>query len=397
MNDLKAKSKHRLQLGDLQFFNGGGAGIQNLDRADLSGREKRENLVSALESGDSEEFAKAMVNMAEGIQTQILQEASTMMSNHLNDERVLSDRGIHTLTSPEKEFYNEVIDAGGFDGVEKLVPATVIDRVFEELMQEHPILAKINFVNTTGVTKWVLKKGDVNPAWWGKLADDIKELLDDGFETVDMNLYKLSAFIPVINAMLELGPRWLDRYVRTVLLEAMAIALEEAIISGTGKDQPIGMIKDLKGSVVDGVYPNKTATPLADFGVKSLYKIRGDLSKAGKRKVRNIILAVNPNDYNYKLAEHVVYRNAAGQYMTNLPIDATIIESVSVPEGKLIAGMAKDYFMGVGSTRKIKKSSEYRFLEDETVYLTRMLANGRPKDNDSFKVYDISNIGAETP
>nr|WP_188942892.1 phage major capsid protein [Virgibacillus kapii] len=369
-------------------------GITNPDSVENQQNELKQDIVNAIESGDSEATAKALTAMAEGIQNEILQEAQTIVNDNMTDSRVLAERGIHSLTKEEKTYYNEVIEGKGFVGVERLVPKTVIDRVFEELIQEHPILARINFVNTTGVTQWVLKKGDVNPAWWGKLCDDIKELLDDGFETVDMNLYKLSAFIPVCNAMLELGPQWLDRYVRTVLAEAMAIALEEAIIAGTGKDQPIGMIKDLKGAVTDGVYPDKTAKALEEFSVKSLYAIRGDLSKNGKRKVSNIILAVNPNDYNYKLAEHVVYRNAAGQYMTNLPIDATIIESVSVPEGKLIAGLAKDYFMGVGSERKIKASTEYRFLEDETVYLTRMLANGRPKDNDSFKVYDISNIGA---
>ncbi len=385
----KVKTVQPLTL-DLQFFNGG---IQNLDREQNKQNELKQNIANALESGDSDEMAKALTGLAEGIQADILQEAQTLASSQLNDEKVLAQRGIHALTKEETEYYNEVIDGAGFDGVEKLVPATVIDRVFEELVQEHPLLDLINFVNTTGVTKWVLKKGDVNPAWWGKLVDAIKEQLDDGFETVDTNLYKLSAFLPVANAMLELGPRWLDRYVRTVLVEASAVALEEATVAGTGKDQPIGMIKDLQGSVVDGVYPDKTATALTDFGVKSLFKIRGDLSNNGKRKVRNMILLVNPNDYNYKLAEHVVYRNAAGQFMTNLPIDATIIESVAVPEGKLVAGMAKNYFMGVGSERKIASSKEYRFLEDETVYITRMLANGRPKDNSSFKVYDISQIG----
>ncbi|SEB15782.1 phage major capsid protein, HK97 family [Thalassobacillus cyri] len=384
---------NKLKL-DLQHF---GGAIQNLDREDNQQNELKQNIANALESGDSDKMAKALTSMAEGIQTQILQDAQTLVNDQINDERVLAERGIHSLTKEETEYYNEVIDGTGFAGVEKLVPATVIDRVFDELVAEHPILAKINFVNTTGVTKWILKKGNVNSAWWGKLVDAIKEQLDEGFETVDTNLYKLSAFLPVANAMLELGPRWLDRYVRTVLVEASAIALEEAVIAGTGEDQPIGMIKDLDGAVVNGKYPDKEATVLPDFSVKSLYAIRGDLTNAGKRKVRNIILVVNPNDYNYKLAEQIVHRNASGQFMTNLPIDATIIESVAMPQGKLVAGLAKDYFMGVGSERKVKASTEYRFLEDETVYITRMLANGRPKDNNSFKVYDINALGTADP
>lgn len=370
--------------------------IKNLDREENKQNELKHEIANALEKGDSESTAKALTAMAEGIQQEIINEAQSLVNDQMSDSRVLAERGVHALTKEETTYYNEVIEGEGFVGVEKLVPKTVINRVFEDLVREHPILARINFVNTTGVTEWVLKKGDVNPAFWGKLCADIKEKLDEGFETVDMNLYKLSAFIPVCNAMLELGPQWLDRYVRTVLAEAMAIALEEAIISGTGKDQPIGMIKDLEGGTNgDGEYHDKEAKPLEDFSVKSLYAIRGDLSNDGKRKVGNILLAVNPNDYNYRLANEVVFRNASGEFMTNLPIDATIIESVSVPEGKLIAGLSKDYFLGVGSERKIVASKEYRFIEDETVYLTRMLANGQPKDNDSFIVYDISSIGEE--
>ncbi|OMK58976.1 hypothetical protein [Clostridioides difficile] len=59
--------------------------------------------------------------------------------------------------------------------------------------------------------------------------------------------------------MLDLGAEWLDRYVRVVLTESISLGLEMGIVAGTGKDQPIGMMKDLKGSVVEGVYPDKTA------------------------------------------------------------------------------------------------------------------------------------------
>src|SRR5699024_6127433 len=300
----------------------------------------------------------------------------------------------HTLTKEETNYYNEVIDNDGFAGVEKLVPKTVINRVFEDLVKRHPLLQEITFVNTTGVTQWVVKKGEVNPAFWGKLCDDIKEKIDEGFETIDMNLYKLSAFLPVCNAMLELGPEWLDRYIRAVLGEAMSIGLEEAIIAGTGKDQPIGMTKDLNGGTNgEGEYQDKEAVALADFTIESLYGIRADLSNGGERSVGQVLLVVNPNDYNRKIAPAFTFLTAGGQFVYNMPIDAKVIESNAVEEGTMIAGLAKNYFLGVGSEQKILVSKEVRFIEDETVYLTRMLANGRAQDITSFIVYDIS--GAE--
>ena len=35
-------------------------------------------------------------------------------------------------------------------------------------------------------------------------------------------------------------------------------------------------------------------------------------------------------------------------------------------------GIAKNYFMGLGSQQKILKSDDYHFIEDETVYLAKM-------------------------
>ena len=281
-----------------------------------------------------------------------------------------------------------------FSGVEDLVPPTVIDRVFEELERGHELLKAISFVNTTGITKWITKKGNVNPAFWGKLTDAIKKKIDDGFEVVNTNLYKLSAYIPVAKSMLDLGPAWLDRYVRTVLAEAMAIALEEAIVNGTGKDQPIGMLKNLSGSVVEGVYPDKTATAITDLKPKTLGEsVMYPLTHDGKRTVNNVILVVNPADYWSKIFPATTFLTQNGTYVYGvLPIPAKIIESVAVPVGKMVAGVANDYFLGVGSTRKVEVAKELRIIEDEDVYVTKQYANGFPVDNNAFLVFDITGV-----
>jgi HK97 family phage major capsid protein len=372
--------------------------IKNLDREANKQNEMKEKLLNAIQGGDEEATAAAMVEFANSIQENIINEARTAVNKDLTDQQIMASRGLQVLTNDEKGYYNKVIANKGFAGVEELVPATVFERVFEYLKVNHPLLTHIQFVNTTGVTKWVVKKGNVNSAWWGKLTDTIKELLDNGFESIDTALYKLSAYIPVANAMLDLGPVWLDRYVREVLSESMAIALEEAIVNGTGKEQPIGMTKDLKGAVVDGVYPDKAATKLADLTPASLGKeVMAPLTKEGRRTVNNALIIVNPIDYWEKIFPATTFLTQSGSYVSGvLPIPATVVQSLAVPKGKMVAGLAPDYFMGVGSTQKIEASKEYKFLEDETVYLSKQYANGRPKDNESFLVFDISKIATTT-
>ena len=67
--------------------------------------------------------------------------------------------------------------------------------------------------------------------------------------------------------MLDLGPEWLDNYIRTILYEALANGLEDGIVNGTGKDEPIGMTKQVGDNVTvtAGVYPDKAVVKITKF------------------------------------------------------------------------------------------------------------------------------------
>lgn len=372
-------------------------GIKNLDLGNES-NEIRATLASALKENNNEKVTEALVRMAEGIQENLINEARSMVNTELNDIAILDRRGVAQLTSEERKYYNEVIEKRGFTDLTVTLPRTVFERVFEDLLQNHPLLSKINFVNTTATTEWIIRTTECEGAWWGKLTDSIKKELEHSFDKIQTGMYKLSAYMPVAKAMLDLGAEWLDRYVRTVLSEAISIGLELAIVAGTGKDQPIGMIKNLKGSVVEGVYPDKAATVLEDLRPITLgTKVMAPLTKNGKRAVPSVLMIVNPIDYWSKIFPATTILTANGVYLYGvLPIPGEVVQSVAVPEGKLIAGMAKDYFLGVGSTGKIEYSDEYKFVEDERVYIAKQYANGLPKDNDSFLVFDISKLDTNT-
>ena len=351
-------------------------------------------LLNAFKDGSEEAFGVAMTHFANEIQKVVLEEAK----NENDDQLIMSNRGQDILTSDEKKYYNEVIDNEGFEGVETLVPKTVFERVFEDLKNEHPLLSKIQFVNTTGVAEFITSRG-INPAWWGKLTSEIKEVLDNGFDTVDVKLFKLSGYIPVAKDMLDLGPTWLDRYVRTVLVESLQIGLENAIVDGDGVTQPIGMMRDIK-NVSDGKHVEKDSTPLSGFTPEALGELMGKFSKLVIDGVENetyrnikpedVIMLVNPTDYWTDVYPAITIQLANdGSYRTGLPLPFNIIESVAVPTGKIVVGVAKDYFMGLGSGLQIGVSDEVKFIEDQRVYLAKQYANGQPKANDSFIVLDL--------
>ncbi|MDB0345072.1 phage major capsid protein [Clostridioides difficile] len=366
--------------------------IKNLDEA--TNVELRTNLMEAIKSNDEEKITTAFLRMAEDIQSNLLKEARSIANTESIDRAILDKRGMPQLTSEERAYYSQVIEKRGFTDLEITMPRTIFDRVFDDLEQNHPLLSAITFENTTGVTEWVIRKTGTEAAWWGQLTDPVKKELEGGFAKINTVAYKLSSYLPVAKSMLDLGAEWLDRYVRVVLTESISLGLEMGIVAGTGKDQPIGMMKDLKGSVVEGVYPDKTAKPLADFKPNTLgTEIMAPLTNDGKRTVASVIMLVNPVDYWAKIFGATTMLTSNGTYVYGvLPIPGNIIQTVAVPKNKLIVGVAKDYFMGIGSAGKIEYSDEYKFLEDVRVYLAKQYATGTPKDNFSFLVFDIENL-----
>lgn len=358
----------------------------------------KEEIKNAIESGDSNAFAetvaKNIVANNEALMQSLVAEAKTF-NVHTADAGVLASRGFRALTAEEAKYYNAVQDAHSFEGLQ--LPATVFDRVFEDLRKDHPLLSKIRFQNVTGVTEWVIRVGDVENAWWGKLCEDIRKKLDVGFDIISTTLHKVSAYVPVCKAMLDLGPAWLDRFVREILAESVAGAIEEAIVAGDGVDKPVGMIYQL-ANVVDGAHTMKTPVALTNLSPATIgTQILAPLS-SGTKAGGEVLLLVNPNTYYAKLYSMFVTQDEYGQYrQQNLPFNGTIIESAYVPEDRLVVGYAKNYFMGVGSSLKIEYSDEFRFLDDQRVYITKQYANGRPRQDEDFLFFDISGFGADAP
>lgn len=368
--------------------------MKNKDTA-MSIKDLSKNIANAQ---TEEEFANAHVEFASQIEKEIISQAREMAFEDLSNKEVLASRGLDILTADENKYYNAVISEGGFKGLDALMPVTIIDRIFKDLENQHPLLAKIQFVNTTGITRWLARKSDAEGAVWGKLGTEIKKKLDNSFEMIDTTLNKLSAFIPISKDMLILGPVWIDKFIRVLLSESIAIGLEKAIIEGNGVDQPIGMLKDpTKPKDPSTGYPDKDAVELLDFKPATLGKtVMKPLVDGKVKTIGEVVLVCNPGDYWEKVFPQTTVMSADGHYVFNvLPISAEVVQSVFVPSGKMIACIPNDYFMGVGFKGGVQYSDEYQFLEDERVYLQKMLGHGQPIESKSFLVFDISKMGEE--
>ena len=362
--------------------------------------EEKNKVMEKLESGTSEEQAKAVFEYMDNIAKKLAADYESIKDT--NDENILRERGYRVLTSKETKAYEKIIDKmrtqEALNGDEDIIlPKTTINTVFDELVKEHQIFSEIDFQNTNGLTEIISRNNSSTGAWWGKLCDNIKKELEESFNKETVNINKLSAFLPVCKEYLDLGVVWLDRFIITVLKESILLGAEKAIFTGTGKDEPIGMNRNLKGSVVEGVYPEKTKVVLNSFEPDILFPMIGELAKTdkGSRKVSKVLFVCNPVDYWKKVLPAITKVNADGNYVQTLPFPFVIVQSEFVEVNSAIMGIGKQYFFGVGGNKegKILYSDDFKFLDDERTYLAKLDGNGKPKDNYSFLYLDITNMG----
>lgn len=376
-------------------------------------QDARAKLMQAIADNDKAGFDQAFNDMLGAIESDIMQRHAEQMDEVREeaDRSVLAQRGVRQLTSEEKTYYQRLTEAmqsanpkQALLNTDMTLPRTVMNAVFDELQTSHPLLSAIQFTNTTGITDMVMSQNGEQVAQWGKLCDEIVKELLAGFSVVNMTLLKLSAFIPVCKAMLELGPEWLDDFVRQVLYEALANGLEVGIVTGNGNDQPIGMDRQVGPNVTvsGGVYPEKAPVAVPDLQPATIGRLLSLIAvdPAGKpRTLRDIILVVNPQDYFQRVMPATTVMAPDGTYRNDvLPYPMRVIQSAALPAGKAILGIGYKYFAGAGMERegRIEYSDHYQFLEDDRVYLIKLYANGFPMDNNAFLVLDVSELQPAT-
>lgn len=365
----------------------------------------REAMQKALRDNDSEGVSNAFCQMMDLVRDDILQDYEELRDE--KDALVLRSRGIRQLTSKETEYYQKLAEAmrarnpaQALANLDVVMPETVIDSVLQDLETNHPLLSKIDFMSTGGAIRMIMNTNGYQRAQWGELCDEIVKELISGFKEVDTGLFELSAFLPVCMAMLDLGPQWLDSYVRRVISEALANGMEYGILVGDGASMPIGMCRQVgEGvTVTGGKYPEKAPISVTDLSVATIGRLLSLLAagpNGQSRIISNLIMVVNPQDYFQRVMPSTTVMAPDGTYRNNvLPYPIDVIQSAALPRGKAIIGLAKRYFAALGTVKdgRLQYSDHVKFLESKRIYLGKLYGNGMPKDDNAFFVLDISNL-----
>lgn len=369
-------------------------------------------LAAAMKSGDETKIQEAWNEFHNSVAEQVKADFAELQESQ--DAAVLAQRGYRQLTSKETKWYQKVIEAMkstnpkqaftaiiDSDNEEDLMPTTIIEDVYKHLREEHPLLKAINFQYVGYITKWILNDHSAQNAVWGKITDEIIKEITSSFKIINVDQNKLSAYAIVELGMLDLGPTFLDGYIRAVLAEAIFAGLEEAIVAGTGVNMPIGLKKDIHEGVSYSSstgYPDKEKIVVKSFAPAEYGALvaRMAVTESGhRRKFASVGLIVNMVDYLTKVMPATTVLNAEAKYVNNLfPFPTTVYISNEVEDGEAILFLENEYFMGMGGAKNgvIEYSDEYKFLEDQRVFKVKQYGAGRAFDNTSALYLDITGL-----
>lgn len=349
----------------------------------------------------AEEKTEALNEMMEALQKETEASVLKQARDVFSDNSIMQSRGHNVLTSEERKFFNQVIEQGGFTD-EDILPKTTQERVFEDLVESHPLLQQLGIQNLGAVTEFIYSDPE-GAAVWGPLFGDIQGQLNATFRKESITQLKLTAFIPVSNDMLGLGPAWIERYVRTMLTEAMSTGLERGFVAGDGNNMPIGLLyeKQENGAVVE-----KTPAGTLTFepGRTTINELKGVVQtlstriRNGEEKIRNVdgrvVMVTNPFD-SFGVKANSTIQNQTGAYVSSLPFNPTHVESSFVPQGRVVFFVRGEYLAAVGGALQLKKYDQTLAMEDATLYIAKQYATGKPVDNNAVQVYDLNLDGEE--
>lgn len=293
-------------------------------------------------------------------------------------------------------------------GAELLIPTVVLGLIRENIQNYSKLIKHVNLRSVPGKARQIVA-GTVPEAIWTEMCAKLNEL-SFGFGSVEVDGYKVGGFIRVCNAVLEdaTDPVSLMTEIVSMLGQAIGLALDKAILYGTGRKMPMGIVTRLAQTVdpenVSSSIPWKDLSESNVLAISgktdaALFKALIEASGAAKGEFSrgSMFWAMNEKTRTQLVANSLTI-NAAGaitatQFGT-MPIIGGAVETLSfIPDGVIIGGYGDLYLLAErAGTTIAPPSEEYRYVEDETYFKATARYDGLPVIADAFVAIGIGGV-----
>lgn len=290
------------------------------------------------------------------------------------------------------------------NGAELTIPVVMLPLIRTVAEESSKLIKHVNLQRVRGESRANVV-GLIPEAVWTDMCGKINEV-EWSFGQVVMDGYKVAAGLYLCNAIIEDSDLDLINEVLTMLGKAIGLALDKAILFGTGTKMPLGIVTRLAQTTEpDGYSANAPAWKnLSDSNVLA---ITGKTDAALFKALVEATGAIN-SDYangatfwamNHKtkirLVSNALSINAAGAIVTGvdntMPLIGGAIEELNfIPDDVIIGGYGDMYTLAERAGMKFAYSTEFRFMDDQTAFKGTARYDGLPVIADAFVAIGIN-------
>lgn len=287
------------------------------------------------------------------------------------------------------------------------IPEVFMGLIKENLIDYSKLYKHVDVRAISGEGRMAIM-GTIPEAVWTDCCGAINEL-DLVFNDVEVNCWKVAGYFAVCNANLEDSDVALATELIIALSKAIGLALDKAILYGTGTRMPLGVVTRLAQTSQPAGY-SATARTWVDLHTSNIKAINSsgmtaaqlfaaivaDFGAAkGKYSRGEKVWVMNEATYAELMAKTISV-NADGNVVAGLngtmPVLGGVIEILDfVPDHVIVAGYFDLYLLGERAGQKFATSEHVRFLQDQTVFKGTARYDGLPMIAEGFVAIGLSN------
>lgn len=347
---------------------------------------------------ESEDKATAIADVVDMFASEknkdLIEEIKAQAIKANSDSDYASKLGLRVLSKEEESFYEKFKDIKqAITGAQiDLIPTSIVDLTLENVKATEPVLKLITFT-PAGVKRWITAERTGAYSWSG-LTEELKGALSANVKGLVTDLGKLDAYLIIPKAIRELSYQFIDKYFMAILSEALRDGIAYGYLQGTGKEQPIGIYKQIDKTNEDGTHQDKTVnTDLTKFTPKGLAPAKVYLSNKGKRLVNKIYVICNPEDEANYVAPAIY--DAEGNLVSSFK-NIEVIPCTENPKGKAALTLEGKYTMGITEV-KINEYKETLATDDADLIVGKVYANGRATADNVAYIFDVTKLEEYVP
>lgn len=271
-----------------------------------------------------------------------------------------------------------------------LIPQVILGLIKENIEEYSKLYSRVDLRQVAGTSRMVIE-GAYPEAVWTEMCANLNEL-DLSFSKVEVDGYKVGGYIKVCNASLEDSDIDLAGEIITALGRAIGIALDKAIIFGTGTKMPTGIVPTLKAV---GGTPNVISHANTVTGKALVQALIGDIAKAKGNYSRGVkTWVMNETTYSYILAQLVAV-DANGAYVSvvngTMPVvGGDIIVLNTMPDYVIVAGYFDLYLLAERAGTEFNTSEHAFWTADQTGFKGTARYDGKVLINNGFVAIGVN-------